>query len=91
LFENPLTTLELNAYDVVVLDPPRAGARSQVLELFKSNVPLIVYVSCNPESFKKDTEILRETYDLAKVTPVDQFVWSAHLELVGVFKKKDKF
>lgn len=88
LFESPLTPQELNQYDVVMLDPPRAGAEAQVEQLAQSNVPKVIYVSCGPESFARDAKRLIEAgYHLEHVTPVDQFIWSPHLELVGIFSK----
>jgi 23S rRNA (uracil1939-C5)-methyltransferase len=74
--------------DVVVLDPPRAGASSQAGLLAQSPVPVVVYVSCNPQSFARDARNLIEGgYHLESVVPVDQFLWSPHLELVGVFRR----
>jgi 23S rRNA (uracil1939-C5)-methyltransferase len=88
LFIRPLLASETSAYDAVVFDPPRAGAENQARELAKSSVPLIVGVSCNAQSFARDAKILISGgYELASVTPVDQFLYSPHVELVGVFKK----
>ncbi len=89
LFDSPLTVQELSAYDVVMIDPPRAGALAQIKELSKAtNISTIIYVSCGPESFARDGKILTDAgYTLEKVTPVDQFTWAPHLELVGVFKR----
>lgn len=88
LFDNPLSTNELNTYDVVVIDPPRAGAFEQVKTLKHSTVQTIVYVSCNPQTFARDAkELVEGGYTIKKLTPVDQFAWSAHLEVVGVFVK----
>jgi 23S rRNA (uracil1939-C5)-methyltransferase len=87
LFREPLVPTEL-IQDVVVFDPPRAGAEAQSRELAKSNVKTIVAVSCEPKTFARDAAILiAGGYRLEKVTPVDQFAWSAHVELVGVFKR----
>jgi 23S rRNA (uracil1939-C5)-methyltransferase len=90
LFDDPLSAVELKAYDVAVIDPPRAGALAQVEQLAQSKVPLIAYISCGPESFARDAKILIEEggYELEKVIPVDQFTWSPHLEVVGLFQKK---
>ncbi|MCZ6885075.1 MAG: class I SAM-dependent RNA methyltransferase, partial [Alphaproteobacteria bacterium] len=74
----------------VVLDPPRAGARAQVRELAASKVPRVVMVSCNPESFARDAKALIDGgYDLGPgpVLPVDQFVWTRHIELVASFSR----
>ncbi|MEQ1929177.1 MAG: hypothetical protein ABL957_01415 [Parvularculaceae bacterium] len=89
LFEVPVSAAELNKYDAVVFDPPRAGARAQVSELAKSRVRLAVGVSCNPETFARDAAILSQGgLKLTEVTPVDQFVYAPHVELVGVFRRR---
>jgi 23S rRNA (uracil1939-C5)-methyltransferase len=73
---------------VVVLDPPRQGAEAQVRELGHSGANRIVYVSCSPASFARDAEILIAAgFKLERVVPVDQFRYSAHIELVGVFAR----
>ena len=88
LFRRPLLPSELAAFDAVVFDPPRAGAKAQAEQLAQSDVPVIVGVSCNPASFARDARLLVEgCYRLAGVTPVDQFRWSPHIELVGVFHR----
>ncbi len=89
LFSTPLSAQELRNYDCVILDPPRDGALSQSHNLAESSVPCIVYVSCNPQTFVRDAKILLSGgYTLKKCTPLDQFTWSEHIELVGVFKKE---
>jgi 23S rRNA (uracil1939-C5)-methyltransferase len=86
LFEDPLTASELSRFDAVVFDPPRAGAREQCTRIAESGVPVVVAVSCNPATFARDARILTDGgYRLESVTPVDQFVWSAHIELVARF------
>ncbi|BAI70971.1 RNA methyltransferase [Azospirillum sp. B510] len=88
LFENPLGVKELNRYDAVVFDPPRAGAAAQAAALAGARVPRVVGVSCNPASFARDARVLVDGgYRLVKVWPVDQFLWSAHMELVGLFER----
>ena len=88
LFTHPLTVGMLNGYDCVIMDPPRAGAMAQCRELIKSNVGRVIYVSCNPETFRRDMNILvRGGYKLRELVPVDQFVGSAHWELFSVFEK----
>lgn len=88
LFENPLTPKELARYDAVVFDPPRAGAAAQAQALAQSKVPLVVGVSCNPATFARDARTLADGgYRLERVHPVDQFLWSAHVELVGLFRR----
>ena len=88
LFTHPLTVGMLKQYDCVIMDPPRAGAMAQCRELIKSDVPRIVYISCNPTTFKRDMDILvRGGYKLQKLVPVDQFVGSDHWELFSIFEK----
>ena len=88
LFKKPLSAKNLNQYDVVIMDPPRAGAAEQVKELSKSNVKKIIYVSCNPASFIRDAKQLeRGGYKMTTAIPVDQFVGSAHWETFSVFVK----
>jgi 23S rRNA (uracil1939-C5)-methyltransferase len=89
LFRRPLVAVELKGCDLVVLDPPRQGAQAQARELARSKVAKIIYVSCNPTSFAHDAKILQAGgYWLKLVTPVDQFRYSAHVELVGVFERR---
>lgn len=88
LFRRPLLPLELKAFDAVVFDPPRQGAEAQARQLAAARVPLVVGVSCDPVSFARDAHILCEGgYRLESVTPVDQFLYSAHVEMVGVFRR----
>ena len=89
LFENPLSAKELARFDAVVFDPPRAGAAAQAQALAASKVPLAVAVSCNPATFARDARTLADGgYRLTRVHPVDQFLWSAHVEVVGVFRRQ---
>jgi 23S rRNA (uracil1939-C5)-methyltransferase len=86
LFRNPLRAEELRAFEGVVLDPPRAGAREQVAQIAVSGVQRVVYVSCNPSSWARDGALLREAgYRLAELRPVGQFRWSTHVELASLF------
>jgi len=86
LFRNPLRAEELRGFDGVVIDPPRAGAREQVLQLAQSGVPRIAYVSCNPSSWARDGRVLADAgYRLAELRPVGQFRWSTHVELASLF------
>jgi 23S rRNA (uracil1939-C5)-methyltransferase len=78
----------LAEFDAVVFDPPRQGAQAQVRELACSPAPLIVAVSCNPATFARDARLLVDGgYRLARVTPVDQFRYSPHVELVARFER----
>ena len=86
LYRRPLDVAELANFDVVVLDPPRAGAVEQVANLAASAVSRIAYVSCNPATFARDAKMLADGgYALAWVRPVGQFRWSTHVELAAAF------
>jgi 23S rRNA (uracil1939-C5)-methyltransferase len=88
LFRRPLDVAELDRFDAVVLDPPRAGAKEQIALLAASNVRRIAYVSCNPVTFARDAKMLAEGgYRLDWVRPVGQFRLSTHVELVAAFRK----
>ena len=88
LFKLPLTPAELKGYDAVVLDPPRAGAEAQAKVLARSKVPVIAYVSCEAASFARDAALLvAGGYRVGVVTPIDQFLWSSHIELAGSFTR----
>lgn len=87
LFDEPLTSEELNNFDVVVIDPPRAGAELQCAQFKDTYVQKIVYVSCHPDTFARDSKVLMDNgYILERAIPVDQFPWASHVEVVGVFK-----
>lgn len=91
LFRRPLTFKELNAFDGVVFDPPRAGAEDQSKQIARSEVPLVAAVSCNPVTLARDLKILLAGgYRLKSVTPVDQFLWSPHIEAVALLEKPRK-
>lgn len=88
LFKTPLYPDELYGTDAVVFDPPRAGAKAQCEQLAVSEVPRIVAVSCNPVSFVRDAEILMNGgYELKRLRPVDQFVFTPHMELAALFER----
>ncbi|WP_439873115.1 class I SAM-dependent RNA methyltransferase [Rhizobium leguminosarum] len=88
LFRRPLMTQEFKPYDAVVFDPPRAGAEFQCQELARSGVKKIVAVSCNPLTLARDLAILVEGgYRITQVTPIDQFLWSPHVEAVATLEK----
>ncbi len=89
LMREPLSTEELNQFGAVVFDPPRAGAQAQVAQLAESDMPVVVAVSCNPGTFARDAEVLiNGGYECEWIQPVDQFIWSSHIELVARFIKK---
>lgn len=88
LFRRPLTFKELNLFDGVVFDPPRAGAEDQAKQIARSDVARVAAVSCNPVTLARDLAILLEGgYRVQSVTPVDQFLWSAHVEAVALLEK----
>jgi len=89
LFRDPMEERELDGIDAVVFDPPRAGAAAQAEALAASRVPLVIGVSCRPATFARDARTLVDGgYELKRVRPVDQFLWSPHVELVGVFERR---
>ena len=92
LFRRPLTFKELDArFDGLVFDPPRAGAEDQAKQIARSAVPYVAAVSCNPVTLARDLEILiAGGYALKSVTPVDQFLWSPHVEAVALLEKPKK-
>lgn len=88
LFRWPLVADELKKFDFVVLDPPRQGAEAQCREIAKSKLRRLAYVSCDADTFARDAKILRDAgFALESVTPVDQFRYSPHVEVVGVFAR----
>jgi 23S rRNA (uracil1939-C5)-methyltransferase len=88
LFKRPLTPLELGAFDAVVLDPPRAGAEAQAKALAASKVRRVAYVSCDAATFARDAAILvKGGFAPGAVTPVDQFLFSSHIEVVAGFTR----
>jgi len=89
LFRRPYLPDELNKFDAIVFDPPRVGAKAQAEHIAQSGVPTVVGVSCMPSSFARDAATLVEGgYTLERVLPVDQFRWSAHVEMAGVFRRR---
>jgi 23S rRNA (uracil1939-C5)-methyltransferase len=88
LFKHPLTPAELVGFDAVVLDPPRAGASAQATKLSQSPVRRIAYISCNAASFARDARVLIDGgFRLDWIVGVDQFLWSAHIELAAAFSR----
>lgn len=88
LFRRPLLPKELNQFDAVVFDPPRAGAEAQARQLALSEVPLVIGVSCDAATFARDARLLVDGgYTIQRITPVDQFRHSAHIETVGIFTR----
>jgi 23S rRNA (uracil1939-C5)-methyltransferase len=88
LFKRPYVAAELSRFDAVVFDPPRQGALAQARELAASRVERVIAVSCNAATFARDAaELVRGGYRLLEVTPVDQFRYTAHVEIVARFEK----
>jgi len=88
LFRRPFAAAELKAFDCVVFDPPRQGAERQAAELAAGRVPKIVAVSCNAATFARDAKILAGGgYRLTRLTPIDQFRYSPHVEIVALFER----
>jgi 23S rRNA (uracil1939-C5)-methyltransferase len=89
LFREPLSARELKGFDAVVFDPPRAGAKAQAAHLARSDVGLVAAVSCDPGTLARDVRILVDGgYHLESVTPIDQFLYSAHVEAVAVLRRR---
>ena len=89
LVHRPLIGAELAAFDAVLFDPPRAGAEAQARALVAAGPPLVVAVSCSPESFARDARILVEGgYALGPVSPLDQFRYSPHVEILAAFRRR---
>jgi 23S rRNA (uracil1939-C5)-methyltransferase len=88
LFRMPLSAKELEGFDAVVLDPARSGAEEQAKELARSKVRTVVAVSCRPGTLARDVRILVDGgYALERVTPIDQFLFSHHVEAVAVLRR----
>lgn len=88
LVRDPLKTHELNNYDLAIVNPPRNGARSQIKHLVNSEIENIIMVSCNLNSFIQDSKILVQNgFKLNSVTVIDQFYYTAHIEIVAIFTR----
>lgn len=88
LFRRPLLHDELNRYDAIVIDPPRAGAEAQIHEICASATRILAYVSCNPVTFARDAaQLCAAGFRLERLLAVDQFRFSAHVELAALFRR----
>ena len=88
LFRQPLTQIDLSRFDAAVIDPPRAGAEAQTRELALSGIRRIAMVSCNAQTFARDLRILLDAgFKLDRLVPIDQFLWSPHVEIVASLKR----
>ncbi|MGB7431363.1 MAG: class I SAM-dependent RNA methyltransferase [Ahrensia sp.] len=91
LFRSPLTRVELNDYRGLVFDPPRAGAQDQMAAIAKSTIETIAAVSCNPTTLVRDLAVLIDAgFSLEKVVPLDQFLWTPHVEVVALLSRRNK-
>jgi 23S rRNA (uracil1939-C5)-methyltransferase len=89
LFLRPLNEFELSKFDGAIIDPPRAGAKAQIEEAVRSSLTKIVMISCNPATFARDARMLVDAgFEMGSVTPVDQFLYSPHLEIIACFERK---
>jgi 23S rRNA (uracil1939-C5)-methyltransferase len=88
LFLDPIRASELKKFELAIINPPRNGAAPQISEISKSSLKNVIYVSCNPESFKRDAEILIDSgFKITNLTALDQFYSTKHLELVAIMQK----
>lgn len=88
LLRTPISALEMKKFDGAIIDPPRSGARLQAEQIARAPIRKLAYVSCDPASFARDIKVLIEHgFALTHVTPVDQFRWSPHTEVVGAFER----
>ena len=88
LFRNPLQPDELNRFEAVLLDPPRAGAKEQIGQIAESSIARVVYISCNPVSWSRDCAKLVEAgFRLERLRPVGQFRWSSHVEMASYWTR----
>ncbi|GBD42980.1 23S rRNA (uracil(1939)-C(5))-methyltransferase RlmD [bacterium HR40] len=89
LQRRPLVARELDRFDAAILDPPRGGAAAQVAEIAASAVPILVYASCNPATFARDlATLVASGFRLEEIQVVDQFLWSAEVELVARLERR---
>ncbi|MGG5820186.1 class I SAM-dependent RNA methyltransferase [Falsiroseomonas sp. HW251] len=88
LVRQPVLPAEMKAYDLMVLDPPYAGAAEQVAQIARGTLRHVVYVSCNPAALARDAAVLKDAgFGVTAATPIDQFRWSAHVESVVAFAR----
>jgi len=88
LLRTPLSSLEMKKFDAAIIDPPRSGARLQTEQIARSPIRRVAYVSCDAPTFARDIKVLIEHgFSLTRVTPVDQFRWSPHVEIVGALER----
>lgn len=88
LLRTPLSSLEMKKFDAAIIDPPRSGARLQAEQIARAPIRRVAYVSCDAPTFARDVKVLVDHgFSLTRVTPVDQFRWSPHVEIVGALER----
>lgn len=88
LFKRPLKAAEMKYIDIVVINPPRAGAKEQISEIAKSDIAKLLMVSCKAETFERDAKILLNAgFTIKQIVPIDQFYMSDHLEIFALFTR----
>ncbi len=88
LFNQPLSTRELNEFDIIIINPPRNGAENQCKNIVKSNIKKVIYISCNPQSLARDLKLFKDNkFKIKKIVIVDQFFLSKHIESIIVLEK----
>jgi 23S rRNA (uracil1939-C5)-methyltransferase len=89
LMSDPLQAAELDRFDLVILDPPRAGAEPQVRQIAASDLRRVIMASCNPDTFARDARVLIDAgFTVDELVPIDQFLWSTHVELAALFTRR---
>ncbi|MBS0386066.1 MAG: class I SAM-dependent RNA methyltransferase [Proteobacteria bacterium] len=88
LLRTPVSSLEMKKFGAAIIDPPRSGARLQIEQIARAPIRRVAYVSCDAPTFARDVKVLIDHgFSLARVTPVDQFRWSPHIEIVGALER----
>ena len=88
LFRQPLTRADLKRFDAAIIDPPRAGAEAQTRELAASSLKRVAMVSCNAQTFARDLRLMLDAnWRITRITPIDQFLWSPHIEIVAQLRR----
>ncbi|MDD7319338.1 MAG: 23S rRNA (uracil(1939)-C(5))-methyltransferase RlmD [Prevotellaceae bacterium] len=78
-------------YDLLVVDPPRQGLDPQLCQdILASNIPHIIYVSCDPATLARDLKTLKHAYSLQNIQPLDMFPWTTHVECAVLMSRVDK-
>ena len=90
LMKKELDKTFLNKFDIIIIDPPRSGAFLQISKIAEIKIKKLISISCNVKSFLRDTKILISNgYNLLYVKPIDQFIYTKHLEIFSVFEYRN--